>query len=394
MQLPYRATQRITPQAGETLIRSREEALQVLADIESRLMGKMPAHHRAPLLNARATLYQALGDRKMLEASQDAYKFCKSADTASLLAASLGHFGRTKESADMAERAYKQPHPAGFEVDMVYGSSLLNKGRWTDAYKVLKNCKKSMVYALQLPRWNGQPCAEASVIGEGGYGDNIMHARYLAMLADMGIKATVYIGDHCFNSGLVDLFRSQSWCPSIKRMTEIPAKVPAVGFFDFPIVFNTQPDAVPRVAPFRIIGQYHHDAFRVGLCPTARSLESPLVADGVYRTLTAEQHQTILKDARKDIQFVSLSEVKGESWSDTAKKIAGLDLVVTVDTAIMHLAASMNIPTWVMLSGAADCKFGLTEVCPWYPKLRLFRNKDFGFDRVIAEVVQALNVEY
>lgn len=394
MQLPYRATQRITPQSGETLIRSREEALHVLADIESRLTQKMPAHHRAPLLNARATLYQALGDRKMLEASQDAYKFCKSADTALLLGTSLSHFGRAKEAAEMIERAYKQPHPEGFEVDMSYGSMLLAVGHWSDAYKILKTAKKSMVYAMGLPRWyKGHQSIDVSVISEGGFGDLIMYSRYFLLLKELGMNATVYLGDHCFDSGLVDFFRAQLWFPTIKRLAEVPAKTPAVGFFDFPIVFNTQPDHVPPPAPFKSIGQYHHDAYRVGICHAARSLESPFVADGVYRTLTADQHQTILTQSPKDIQFVSLLKVEGESWSDTVKKIMGLDLIITVDTAVMHLAASLGVPTWVMLSGVVDAKFG-EDKCPWYPKLKIFRNRDFGFDRTVADVVSALNQAY
>jgi len=64
---------------------------------------------------------------------------------------------------------------------------------------------------------------------------------------------------------------------------------------------------------------------------------------------------------------------------------------VTVDTGVMHLAAAMGKPTWVILSGAVDWKFGLEgERCVWYPTMRLFRNNDFGFGNSVQQVGEAL----
>ncbi len=130
-------------------------------------------------------------------------------------------------------------------------------------------------------------------------------------------------------------------------------------------------------------------------------METPLCPKGVYRALTDEQAQQIVKECG-NVDFVSLQH-KGQqlfencqypelkTWQDTASIIGQLDFVVTVDTGVAHLAAAMGKPTWVILSGAVDWKFGLTgDTCPWYSKMRLFRNDAFGFEHSVNAVIEAL----
>jgi ADP-heptose:LPS heptosyltransferase len=72
--------------------------------------------------------------------------------------------------------------------------------------------------------------------------------------------------------------------------------------------------------------------------------------------------------------------------------LRNLDLVITVDTAIAHLAGALASPVWVMLAPNADWRWLLQrEDSPWYPTMRLFR-RDFGEARVpqVARVAQAL----
>jgi ADP-heptose:LPS heptosyltransferase len=80
-------------------------------------------------------------------------------------------------------------------------------------------------------------------------------------------------------------------------------------------------------------------------------------------------------------------------FSDTAALIANLDLVISVDTAVAHLAGAMGKPTWVMLPFAPDWRWMLgREDSPWYPTMKLFRQKSRGdWIEVIARVTEALS---
>ena len=83
-------------------------------------------------------------------------------------------------------------------------------------------------------------------------------------------------------------------------------------------------------------------------------------------------------------------------FADTAALVAGLDLVVTVDTSVAHLAGAMGKPVWV-LSRFDGCWRWLADRddSPWYPTLRLFRQTVPGqWETVIAEVVKSLNPDH
>jgi len=80
------------------------------------------------------------------------------------------------------------------------------------------------------------------------------------------------------------------------------------------------------------------------------------------------------------------------SLDDTAALIETLDVVVTVDTAVAHLAGALGKPTWLLLHDFADCRWGLTsERSYWYPDMRLFRQQTAGdWAAPVAEVAEAL----
>jgi hypothetical protein len=81
-------------------------------------------------------------------------------------------------------------------------------------------------------------------------------------------------------------------------------------------------------------------------------------------------------------------------FADTAGLIQNLDLVVTVDTSVAHLAAAMGKPTWLLLAWVPDWRWMLGRGdSPWYPTLRLFRQPSIGdWETPINQVAEALKV--
>jgi ADP-heptose:LPS heptosyltransferase len=79
-------------------------------------------------------------------------------------------------------------------------------------------------------------------------------------------------------------------------------------------------------------------------------------------------------------------------FADTAAVLAHLDLVITVDTAVGHLAGAMGKPIWTLLPFAPDWRWGQHNVhTPWYPTMRLFRQPTPGaWEAVCQRVVEAL----
>lgn len=87
----------------------------------------------------------------------------------------------------------------------------------------------------------------------------------------------------------------------------------------------------------------------------------------------------------------SLKDLQGD-WSEAASLINQLDLVIAVDTGVIHLAASLGVPTWVALSTQADWRWMLDRAdSPWYPSVRLFRQeKAKDWSEVFAEMSSEL----
>ncbi|KKZ10461.1 MAG: hypothetical protein TE42_10045, partial [Candidatus Synechococcus spongiarum SP3] len=94
--------------------------------------------------------------------------------------------------------------------------------------------------------------------------------------------------------------------------------------------------------------------------------------------------------------FVGCQEEINQTWDfvETAAMIANCHLVITSDTAVAHLAAGMGHPTWLLLTKAAEWRWGREgEHTFWYPSMRLFRQREQGnWPEVMERVATALEV--
>jgi len=95
--------------------------------------------------------------------------------------------------------------------------------------------------------------------------------------------------------------------------------------------------------------------------------------------------------ARGDVRLVHVGDELAD-FADTAAVLALVDLVIAVDTSVVHLAGAMRRPTWVLLPFAPDWRWGLgRDDTAWYPTVRLFRQPALGdWNGAIAQVRREL----
>ncbi|MCX7383633.1 MAG: tetratricopeptide repeat-containing glycosyltransferase family protein [Alphaproteobacteria bacterium] len=235
------------------------------------------------------------------------------------------------------------------------------------------------------------------LMAEQGFGDTIQFCRYAPMLRALGARVTLLVQPELVRvlRGLADA------AVAIGEPTDAADFV--CPLMSLPFVFATRLDTIPPPAPLgRAAVARDGERVRVGLAWSGnpahvldhlRSI--PLT---MLRPLLAvpgiEFHAVQNRATPGDLPLPRALHWHGPmlgDFADTADLIAGLDLVISVDTSIAHLAASLGRPTWVLLAASADYRWleGRDDN-PWYPAARLWRQGSDGWAGVIARVLAAL----
>ncbi len=291
---------------------------------------------------------------------------------------------------------------------------LLRQGRFDEGWFAFeaRDWYARLAAYFAFPRWHGEPLhGKRLIIGfEGGHGDMIQFCRYASVVKAQG-AARVDIVCH---PGLKTLFTRLAGVDTVFGFDEDVSKT---GWdywtppMSFPLLFDTTLTTIPAAVPY-----LHADPAKVAHC-------APLV-DGALRVGLAWQgNPRFENDADRSLaclgilaplfavegaRFFSLQKGSMEQhpavidlagdiadFDDTAALIANLDLVISVDTAVAHLAGAMGVPVWVLLPDYRTDWRWLTERqdSPWYPGMRLFRQTRGGaWPAVIDEVVAALRI--
>ncbi len=283
------------------------------------------------------------------------------------------------------------------------------------------------------PLWEGQPPpAKIHVHAEAGLGDNLMCSRFLAQFVERG-----YDVRYETHLELVDLMaRSFPKVEVVKRAPDYPGAV-GIHNFDYHLplgsmmhALGTDIDTIPWDGPYlkpdpAKVEQYRQmlpkKGKKIGLCWSSgiREYAIWLMEYGKRKSMHYNKIKPILGAiSRRGDNAIILQlgpermQAPGQGEIDflpakpdcdeTAALIANLDLVITVDTAVAHLAGALGIPCWIMMQrDGASFHFmayqdGLqwNEKSPWYPSVRLFRQHQFNephfWDEVIADIVSAL----
>ncbi len=247
-----------------------------------------------------------------------------------------------------------------------------------------------------------------------GLGDTIQFVRYVPLLEKLGARIILVVQD--------SLHPLLSNMPGIWQC--LPTSATALPAFDFhcpmmslPLAFGTRLDTIPSFqsylpAPPKDRVQVWkerlgpHDRLRVGLVwsgnprhPDDHNRSIPLAAISDLLKLDAD-FISLQRDPKPDDSAVlreltGITDLTGHltDFVETAALIACLDLVITVDTSVAHLAAAQGCPTWTLLSYMPDYRWLLDrDDSPWYPAMRLFRQSETReYATVIARVKNALS---
>ena len=271
-------------------------------------------------------------------------------------------------------------------------------------------------FRLDRPRWDGRPFNGKRLLvhDEQGLGDTLQFVRYLEMVKPLG--GTVLFETRRPLLKLLENTRG------VDRLLERTGQGLSASEFDLhcpllslPGIFKTTLASIPGRIPYmqadRELADHwgrrlNNRGFKVGLVwsgnPTHfRGLNrSAALADfeGLLRTRGAHfygfQKGRAAEDAARFAGADLIENLGGEfeNFNDTAAALENMDLVISIDTSVAHLAGALGKPTWVLLAYAADWRWLLDRVdSPWYPTMRLFRQQCKGdWTGVIAEVQKAL----
>jgi tetratricopeptide (TPR) repeat protein len=314
---------------------------------------------------------------------------------------------------DDAESHWKQAialRPTDADAHTNLAFSYLLRGKLAEGFSHYewRSSRKDIKHPPQLaPPWEGDdPSGKRLLIHtEQGLGDTIQFCRYLAILHERGAKL-VLRAPRSLRSLIA---HSMPWL-DVQSDPKPPFDIQA-RLLSLPHLLKTTPETIPAPIP------YLHAP------PQAISRLGTVIgeADGLKIGLIWRGSPTHFRDSDRSVAFAALAPilaVKGvrffslqlgaaareasasltdlalelTDFAQTAGAIANLDLVISVDTAVAHLAGAMGKRVWIMLPFVPDWRWLLErEDSPWYPTARLFRQKTRGdWGPVVGEIAEGL----
>ena len=256
--------------------------------------------------------------------------------------------------------------------------NLLEQGRYAEAwplYGARRNLPRLGIGYPQIqgPRWQGQDLAgkRLLVLPEQGMGDTLQLARFLPQLLDKGATITLFE-----RAPLVRLLRSAFPAIRVEDVTRITEAGPQdywVSSFDLLEALDVSLESLPSPNYITVPGRSSQDLlFRIGLCTAG----NPKHKNDAMRSLSPKRARDLQARLYGEIVDLRPEATNAVDFLDTAAIMAGLDLIVSVDTSIAHLAGVIDKPCLLLVPGfSTDWRWmrGRSD-CPWYPRHMLFRS--------------------
>ncbi len=271
------------------------------------------------------------------------------------------------------------------------------------------------------PMWLGKEPIEGKTIllhTDEGLGDSIQFVRYAPMMAALGARVILLVSDALYPllSGLTGV----SQCLPFSAGS-LPAFDMYCPIQSLPLAFGTKLETIPSATPYlpapaesRLRAWEDrlglHDRLRIGLVWAGnpnhkndynrsiplRMLARILDVDATFVSLQKEPRPDDKAVLLERTEIVDLTAHLTD-FAETAALVSCLDLVITVDTSVAHLAGALGRPTWILLPYMPDYRWLLDrDDSPWYPTARLFRQtetRDYAsvVDRVRTELIAMIS---
>jgi Flp pilus assembly protein TadD len=305
---------------------------------------------------------------------------------------------------------------AHYNLGLVY----LLKGEFARAwpeYEWRWRCKSipSPRGEFDAPRWDGAALDGRTILlhSEAGFGDTIQFVRYAPMVASRGGKVVL----EC-QAPLLRLMRGMPGVEQVVSTTEpLPHFDVHCPMMNLPHAFRTTMETIPATVAYLRADPSLIESWRARVGPDDGQLKVGLIWAGnlrfrLDRTRSLQLDQLAILGRAAGIKFYSLQKgPPGEQakkppsgmqlinigpelndFSDTAAVMSSMDLILSTDTSVAHLAGALGLPVWVMLQFMPDWRWLLErEDSPWYPTMRLFRQTTWGnWADVVERVGNAL----
>lgn len=274
---------------------------------------------------------------------------------------------------------------------------------WDDYQWRLKTDKTKVTLRYDKPWWQGENFKGKTILvqAEQGFGDSIQFVRYLPMVKERG--GTVILAE---KPELIGLFRNLEGIDEIvdtAKVIEGNVKYDLyITLLSLPKIFDTKIDNIPAQIPYlsaeasKIL--FWHDkikteTFKIGIvwagnpihgndrnrsCALKDFIQLAKIKNVTLFSLQKGPGIEQMKSWPGDMELIDLGQ-EFEDFTDTAAAIENMDLTISVDTSVIHLAGAMGKTAWALIPCEPDWRWMLNrQDTPWYPTIRLFRQKQYG----------------
>ncbi len=394
-----------------------------LANATGTLETSLAMHHRAVGLNPLNALHRIALAGALINAggedeeARQILEFCIARvdnlmPAWQMLGTLATHRGELDEAIRCFERA-RSINPEHGQATFDLAAAYLRAGQWDKGWPLYAQRHKILPNTGPLPdcpQWDGEKTGHLCVWGDQGHGDRFQFARFLPWARERASQITLLTNPETIPLlyGYKDLIGGDicAFYDPVKLRFDRH-----ICIADLPMLYGCTPDNIPpdpgllspaksndRLAGAGLkigivwAGNKDHPNDRIRSCKFVDLL--PLTHDprnSVY-SLQCGPNAADLQRARAQRIVSDMSGMIDGEWAHAAALIQNLDLVVTVDTAIAHVAGCLRVPTFLLLPRFSDWRWLWDRTdTPWYPSVRLFRQEKPGdWKGVVKNVCAAI----